>query len=42
MEATLECLDVYGHHHDATLRQPLDELARTKGLRVARAARAGS
>jgi SAM-dependent methyltransferase len=34
----LECLDVFGHHHDAILHQPLDEIAHTKGIYIARAA----
>jgi ubiquinone/menaquinone biosynthesis C-methylase UbiE len=37
--AGLECLDVYGHHHDAIPKQPLDEVAHTKGVYIARAAR---
>jgi hypothetical protein len=37
--AGLECLDVYGHHHDAIPKQPLDEAAHTKGVYIARAAR---
>ncbi len=36
--AGLECLDVYGHHHDAIPKQPLDEAAHTKGIYIARAA----
>lgn len=40
--AGLECLDVYGHHHDAIPKQPLDEVAHTKGVYIARPARAGS
>ena len=36
--AGLECLDVYGHHHDAIPKQPLDEIAHTKGVYIARAA----
>lgn len=36
--AGLECLDVYGHHHDAIPKQPLDEAAHTKGVYIARAA----
>jgi SAM-dependent methyltransferase len=36
--AGLECLDVYGHHHDAIPQQPLDEVAHTKGVYIARAA----
>lgn len=37
--AGLECLDVYGHHHDAVPQQPLDEVAHTKAVYIARAAR---
>lgn len=37
-QAGLECLDVYGHHHDAIPKQPLDEVAHTKGVYIARAA----
>lgn len=36
--AGLECLDVYGHHHDAIPKQPLDEIQHTKGVYIARAA----
>jgi SAM-dependent methyltransferase len=36
--AGLECLAVYGHHHDAIPKQPLDEAAHTKGVYIARAA----
>jgi SAM-dependent methyltransferase len=36
--AGLECLDVYGHHHDAIPQQPLDEIAHAKGVYIARAA----
>jgi len=36
--AGLGCLDVYGHHHDAIPKQPLDEIADTKGVYIARAA----
>jgi ubiquinone/menaquinone biosynthesis C-methylase UbiE len=36
--AGLECLDVYGHHHDAIPRQPLDEINHTKAVYIARAA----
>jgi SAM-dependent methyltransferase len=36
--AGLECLDVYGHHHDAVPHQPLDEIAHTKAVYIARAA----
>ena len=37
--AGLECLDVYGHHHDGIPRQPLDEAAHTKAIYVARRAK---
>jgi SAM-dependent methyltransferase len=37
-EAGLECLDVYGHHHDAIPHQPLDEVKHAKGVYIARAA----
>jgi SAM-dependent methyltransferase len=40
--AGLECLDVYGHHHDAIPHQPLDEVAHTKAVYIARAAGGGS
>jgi hypothetical protein len=36
-EAGLECLDVYGHHHDAIPHQPLDEVKHAKGIYIARA-----
>lgn len=36
--AGLECLDVYGHHHDAIPHQPLDEAEHAKGIYIARAA----
>lgn len=36
--AGLECLDVYGHHHDAIPQQPLDELKHMKAVYIARAA----
>jgi ubiquinone/menaquinone biosynthesis C-methylase UbiE len=36
--AGLECLDVYGHHHDAIPKQPLHDLEHTKGVYIARAA----
>ena len=36
--AGLECLDVYGHHHDAVPHQPLDEVKHAKGVYIARAA----
>lgn len=39
MEAAgLECLDVYGHHHDAIPKQPLDEVTHAKAVYIARAA----
>jgi len=34
--AGLECLDVYGHHHDAIPKQPLDEVAHAKAIYIAR------
>lgn len=34
----LECLDVFGHGHDAVLKQPLDELDHTKVIYIARRA----
>lgn len=37
-QAGLECLDVYGHHHDAIPHQPLDEVAHTKAVYIARTA----
>lgn len=38
MEAVgLECLDVYGHHHDAIPKQPLDEVAHAKAVYISRA-----
>ena len=38
MEAVgLECLDVYGHHHDAIPKQPLDEVAHAKAIYISRA-----
>jgi SAM-dependent methyltransferase len=36
--AGLECLDVYGHGHDAIPKQPLDELEHTKAVYIGRAA----
>jgi SAM-dependent methyltransferase len=36
--AGLECLDVFGHGHDAVLKQPLDELVHTKAVYIARRA----
>jgi SAM-dependent methyltransferase len=36
--AGLECLNVFGHHHDAVPQQPLHELDHTKGVYIARAA----
>jgi ubiquinone/menaquinone biosynthesis C-methylase UbiE len=38
----LECLDVYGHHHDAIPHQPLDEAEHMKAVYIARAAEDGS
>jgi len=35
--AGLECLDVYGHHHDAIPKQPLDEIAHAKAIYISRA-----
>ena len=32
----LDCLAVYGHHEDAVLHQPLDELVHTKAIYIAR------
>jgi SAM-dependent methyltransferase len=37
-QAGLDCLDVYGHHHDAIPHQPLDEVKHAKGIYIARAA----
>lgn len=37
--AGLECLDVFGHGLDAVLKQPLDELAHTKAVYMARRGR---
>jgi SAM-dependent methyltransferase len=37
-QAGLECLDVYGHHHDTIPHQPLDEIAHAKAVYIARAA----
>ena len=37
-QAGLDCLDVYGHHHDAIPYQPLDEAKHTKAVYIARAA----
>jgi len=34
----LECLDVFGHGHDAVLKQPLDELTHSKVIYIARRA----
>lgn len=34
--AGLDCLDVFGHGHDAVLKQPLDELVHTKAVYIAR------
>jgi SAM-dependent methyltransferase len=40
MEAAgLECLGVYGHHHDAIPRQPLHEIKHSKAVYIGRAAR---
>lgn len=39
-QAGLECLDVFGHHHEVILQQPLDELAHAKGVYIARAVEA--
>jgi ubiquinone/menaquinone biosynthesis C-methylase UbiE len=36
--AGLECLDVYGHHHDAIPKQPLDEVKHSKAIYIARSA----
>jgi ubiquinone/menaquinone biosynthesis C-methylase UbiE len=33
----LEFLDVYGHHHDAIPKQPLDEVAHAKAIYISRA-----
>jgi SAM-dependent methyltransferase len=33
----LEFLDVYGHHHDAIPKQPLDEIAHAKAVYISRA-----
>lgn len=35
----LEFLDLYGHHHDAVLHQPLDEIVHSKAVYMARRAR---
>jgi SAM-dependent methyltransferase len=37
-QAGLECLDVYGHHHDAIPHQPLNEVKHAKAIYIARAA----
>ncbi|HEV2790613.1 MAG TPA: methyltransferase domain-containing protein [Solirubrobacterales bacterium] len=37
-KAGLECLDVYGHHHDAIPHQPLDEVKHAKAVYIAGAA----
>lgn len=34
--AGLECLDVYGHHHDAIPHQPLDEVKHSKAIYISR------
>lgn len=36
--AGLQCLEVYGHHHDGIPKQPLDEIAHAKAIYFARAA----
>jgi SAM-dependent methyltransferase len=36
--AGLECLDVFGHGHDGIPKQPLDEVAHSKAVYIARAA----
>jgi hypothetical protein len=36
--AGLDCLDIYGHGHDAVPQQPLDESVHTKAVYIARAA----
>ena len=36
--ASLECLDVFGHGHDAIPKQPLEELVHSKAVYIARAA----
>lgn len=36
--AGLECLDVFGHGHDAVPKQPLEELVHTKAVYIARRA----
>jgi ubiquinone/menaquinone biosynthesis C-methylase UbiE len=36
--AELECLDVYGHHHDAIPKQPLDEVNHAKAIYISRTA----
>jgi hypothetical protein len=36
--AGLECLDVFGHGHDGIPKQPLDEIAHSKAVYIARAA----
>jgi SAM-dependent methyltransferase len=35
----LECLEVFGHHYDAVLKQPLDEAEHTKAVYIARKSR---
>jgi SAM-dependent methyltransferase len=37
-DAELECLDVFGHGDDLVLRQPLDDLAHTTAIYIARSA----
>jgi ubiquinone/menaquinone biosynthesis C-methylase UbiE len=39
--AGLECLDVFGHGHDAVLKQPVDELEHAKAVYIARDAKGG-
>lgn len=41
-ECGLECLDVFGHGHDAVPQQPLEDLRHTKAVYIARRARAAS
>jgi hypothetical protein len=38
--AGLECLDVFGHHHDSIPHHPLDEVEHTKGVYIARTSEA--
>lgn len=37
-ESGLECLDVFGHGHDAVLKQPVEELTHSKAVYIARRA----